>query len=111
MKRNQRSLLDPEIFNRSIRLYFGASLHMHFYRPQRSCGKLMFLHLSVSHSVHRGEVYPSMHWGKHLRVDTPLGTTPPPGQTAIAVDGTHPNGMHTFKMSVFAYAVSFGYFS
>ena len=24
------------------------------YRPQRSCGKVMFLHLSVSHSVHRG---------------------------------------------------------
>ena len=25
-----------------------------FYRRQRSCGKVMFLHLSVSHSVHRG---------------------------------------------------------
>ena len=25
-----------------------------FYHPQRSCGKVMFLHLSVSHSVHRG---------------------------------------------------------
>ena len=25
-----------------------------FYRPQRSCGKVKFLHLSVSHSVHRG---------------------------------------------------------
>ena len=28
---------------------------MHFYRPQRSCGKVMLLHLSVSHSVHRRE--------------------------------------------------------
>ena len=40
---------------------------------KRSCGKVMFLHLSVSHSVHRGClpgacVYPSMHWA-----DTPLG--------------------------------------
>ena len=26
-----------------------------FYRPQRSCGKVMFLHLTVSHSVHRGQ--------------------------------------------------------
>ena len=26
-----------------------------YYRPKRSCGKVMFLHLSVSHSVHRGE--------------------------------------------------------
>ena len=24
------------------------------YRPQRSWGKVMFLHLSVSHSVHKG---------------------------------------------------------
>ena len=28
-----------------------------FYRPQLSCGKVMFLHLSVSHSVHRGGVW------------------------------------------------------
>ena len=35
-----------------------------YYCPQHSCGKIMFLHLSVSHSVHRG-VYPSMYWGRH----------------------------------------------
>ena len=29
---------------------------------KRSCRKVVFLHLSVSHSVHRG-VYPSMQWG------------------------------------------------
>ena len=33
------------------------------YRTQRSCGKVMLLHLSVSHSVHGG-VYPSMHLGR-----------------------------------------------
>ena len=65
------------------------------YRPQRSCGKVMFLHLSVSHSVHRGSVYPSMHCS-----DTPswadisqhaLGQTPPPGQTYPSMHwGRHP---------------------
>ena len=42
------------------------------YRPQRSCGKAMFLHLSVSHSVHRGGVSASVHAGIH-----PLAGTPP----------------------------------
>ena len=36
--------------------------HLHFYHPQCSCGKVMFLHLSVSNSVHRG-------WG--CLADTP----------------------------------------
>ena len=27
---------------------------LHFYRPQTKFAKVMFLHLSVSHSVHRG---------------------------------------------------------
>ena len=35
------------------------------YRPQRSCGKVMFLHQSVSHSVHRGGLCPSMHHRSH----------------------------------------------
>ena len=48
---------------------------------KRSCGKVMFLHLSVSHSVHGGGC-PSACW------DTPLGLT------ATAADGTHPTGMH-----------------
>ena len=68
----------------------------------------MFLHLSISHSVHRGEVcipactgadtpgqtYPSMHWGRH-----PPGQTYPsmhwgrhtPGQTYPSMHwGRHP---------------------
>ena len=40
---------------------------------KQSCGKVMFLHLSVSHSVHRG-VSASVHAGIH----TPLGRHPPP---------------------------------
>ena len=79
--------------------------HCH-YRPQRSCGKVMFLHLSVSHSVQRG-VYPSMHWGRHpLGIHIPVCTgadTPradisqyalwqtPPGQTYPSMYwGRHP---------------------
>ena len=83
-----------------------------YYCLQHSCGKIMFLHLSVSHSVHRG-VYPSMHWGRrppgrHIPActgaDTPRGRHPlgrrlqadtprqtPPKQTP---PGRHPPGRH-----------------
>ena len=54
---------------------------LNIYRPQRSCGKVMFLHLSVSHFVHRP---PPPRRQKH----TPL-------ETVIAADGTHPTGMHS----------------
>ena len=45
---------------------------------KRSCGKVMFLHLSVSHSVHGG-VSTSVHAGIHTpQADTPLlGRHPP----------------------------------
>ena len=55
---------------------------------------VMFLHLSVSHSVHRG-VYPSMHWGRHpLQADMSqhaLGQTPPPGRHVPACTGKDPS--------------------
>ena len=76
----------------------------------------MLLHLSVSHSVHRGAFilactgqtpplgrHPPFP-GKHPlpRADTPLsGQTPhpqvdpTPQQTATAADDTHPTGMHS----------------
>ena len=38
-----------------------------------SCGKIMFLHLSISHSVHRGCVWWTSPWA-----DAPLAGTPPP---------------------------------
>ena len=45
------------------------------YRPQRSSGKVMFLHLFVSHSVNGG-VSASVHAGIH---DFPWADTAPPG--------------------------------
>ena len=76
----------------------------------------MFLHLSVIHSVHRGEdVYPSMQWAGRCvsgdamggsasgsrgctplgwpPADTPLGRHSP--ETATEAGGTHPTAMHS----------------
>ena len=75
----------------------------HHYRPQRSCGKVMFLHLSVILST-GGCVYPSKHLGRLTpgqtpQVDTPRADTPQtdthPQQMATVADGTHPTGMHS----------------
>ena len=56
----------------------------------------MFLHLSISHSVHRrgvcpGGVYLSMHWA-----DTPSGQMPPAGTPPLAETPgqTHPLSRH-----------------
>ena len=79
-----------------------------FYRPQHSCGKIMFLHLSVI--LFTGVcvcVHPSMHWGRHppgRHIPPCTGADPPPadiskhtlGQTPPAdtpVD-RHPPGRH-----------------
>ena len=64
---------------------FLAFLICYHYRPQPSCGKVMFLYLSL---ILSGGVYPSIHWG----TDTPPGRHPswadiPPGQTP---PGRHP---------------------
>ena len=89
----------------------------------------MFLHLSVSHSVHKGGVYPSMHWGRqptparHIPActgaDTPHRQTYPsmhcgrhlPGQTPSLADTPSPlpaaltatamDGMHSTGMHSF----------
>ena len=64
----------------------------------------MFLHLSVSHSVHRG-VSASVHAGIH----TPAGQTHPPFpvhagiDSATAADGTHPTGMHSCLVEISKY--------
>ena len=42
-----------------------------YYRPQHSCGKVMFSHASVILFVGEG-VYPSMHWGRHPPWAPPL---------------------------------------
>ena len=66
-------------YNRSFKS--SNEIHCHHYRPQRSCGKVIFSQVSVSHSVDRGCVYPSMHWGRHPPRRHPPRQTPRPGQT------------------------------
>ena len=60
------------------------------YRTQRSCGKVMLLHLSVSHSVHEGGCIPAC---------TGADITPSP-PTATAADGTHPAGVHSVYQKI-----------
>ena len=77
----------------------------YYYRPRRSWGKVMFLH--VCDSVHKGGgCYPSMHcrWYPSMPCSRSPGRGVPgprgvcswgvPG-TATAVGGTHPSGMHS----------------
>ena len=52
-------------------------IRLHFYRPQTKFAKVIFLHLSVSHFVHRGGGVPGQvpPWIRY----TPLGPGTPPG--------------------------------
>ena len=87
-----------------------------FYRPHRSCGKVMFLHLSVSYSVHGGVGLPLVPGvGLGSVCHTTPWQTPPPGQTPPLADppaqcmlgygqqagGTHPTGMHSSYFASF----------
>ena len=54
-----------------VALLIALSVWVIFTVHKRSCGKVMFVHLSVSNSVHRGVVCP-VHAGIH-----PPGQTPP----------------------------------
>ena len=75
-----------------------------FYRPQRSCGKVIFSEACVKNSVHMGGGGRLPQWmlgyttphplGRHRPGRQPPGQTPP-GQTATSADGTHPTGMHS----------------
>ena len=65
-------------------------------RPQRKFAKVMFLHLSVSHSVHKGAcvakggmcvVKGGRAWQK--------GGACVAGEAATAAGGMHPTGMHS----------------
>ena len=88
------------------------------YRPQTKFAKVMFLHLSISHSVHRG-VCLSACWdsrtpsGAHTPqeqthtpgADTPQEQTPPPcavhaGRYGQQAGGTHPTEMHTCCLKI-----------
>ena len=57
---------------------------LNYYLPQSGCGKVVFLHLSVSHSVNRG-----------VWTDTPWADTPPPRADTLLgrlLLGKHPPG-------------------
>ena len=70
-------------------------LCMPYDHPQRSCGKVMFLHLSVILSTEG--VWQILPWANAPLGRPPQRQTPPLGDippgTATAVDGTHPTGM------------------
>ena len=75
-------------------------LSLYFYRPQRSCGKVMFSQASVILFTERGWQTPPPRADTPLAVtpltDTPLADTPAPTpEMATAADGTHPTGMHS----------------
>ena len=76
--------------------------HAHYYRPQRSCGKVMFLHLSVSHSVDRGVsagINPPGRYtpGRYIsRQVHPWAGTPPGRYTPRQV---HPLGRYTHRQA------------
>ena len=70
----------------------------YFYRPQRSCGKVMFLHLSVILFTGRGVCHTSP-WA-----DTTLGRHHPLAQCMLGygqqAGGTHPTEMHSCANSL-----------
>ena len=61
--------------------------HANFFLPSASCDKVMFLHLSVSHSVQRGRGFCLWSLGRH-----PAGQTPHWADTPL---GRHPLGRHS----------------
>ena len=79
--------------------------------PPATFAKVMVLHPSVSHSVHRGGHQAHTqggNWGVWLggvSRPTPVGVCPGPGQggpkqMATAAGGTHPTGMHSCLVSI-----------
>ena len=82
------------IIARYPRLYGRFPSPFHYYHLQMKFAKVMFLHLSVSHSVHRG-VSASVHAGIHPREQTPPGADTPQSrhtlweQTPLGADTPH----------------------
>ena len=77
------------ILFRKLALYL-PKWHAAFYRPQTKFAKVMFLHLSVSHSVHGGGG--CLVLGGLVPGEVPGGDPHPP-RMATAAGGTHPTGM------------------
>ena len=78
---SSRTASSPNHCNNIQQYISQQHTHTFFTVPKRSCGKVMFLHLSVSHSGHRGVSSP-VHAGIHTHppADTLLSRHPP-GQT------------------------------
>ena len=80
-----------------------------YYRPQRSCGKVMFLHVSVILSTVEGggrQTPPGqLPWADSPWADSPRTGRhhPPPTGTATAAGGTHPYGMHSCRTTDLLY--------
>ena len=70
-------------FNTLTMIVFTRGPQFYYY-PKKKFAKVMFLHLSVSHSIHSG--------GLHPRADLPPWDTMGYSQRA---GGTHPSGMHS----------------
>ena len=85
----------PPIRKKKWKEYYKVILY--FYRPQRSCGKVMFLQLSF---CPRGRVCQTPPRQTPPLVDTPPDRHPQP-ETATAADDTHPTGMHSCMTVIF----------
>ena len=72
-----------------------------YYRPQRSCGKVMFLHLSVSNSVHCHPPGRHTPWADTPQAATP-GQTPPLGRHTPPTPCPVHAGIHTHPCTVHA---------
>ena len=100
-----------ELFTVTTVVNISGYLYAIFTVRKRSCGKVMFLHLSVILSgggclpqCMLGYTHPvSRHppWSRHppsVKQTPPRSRHYPPEQTATAVDGTHPTGMHSCSL-------------
>ena len=72
---------------------FDEVYHIFYYRPKRSCGKIMFLHVSVILSTGGGVWQPPSRQTPFRADPSPQPDTPP--EMATAADGTHPTGIHS----------------
>ena len=81
--------------------FLVQTIKKYIYRPQHSCGKVMFSQASVILFI-RG-VSVSVHAG----IDPPLQVHPPP-TTVTAADGTHPTGMLSCLRFISARQRSYG---
>ena len=84
----------------SLTFIVAQKYYYYYYRPQRSWGKVVFLHVSVILFTGRG-VCLSACWDTILPPGpgTPPGADPPEavhaGRYGQQAGGTHPTGMHT----------------